>query len=101
MTPVGQDRMTAELALEAVAWGTRLDLTCRYATDAEYAQRASGTYAMVIRTRDGRSEQVATWQEVPGKTMRLAAATATRRSEIASVEIRAADGARVLTTSPR
>ena len=32
-------------------------------------------YALVVHTRDGHSEQVATWKSLPGRTMRLAAAT--------------------------
>ena len=49
-----------------------------------------------MHTRDGRSEQVATWKSLPGKTMRLAAATATSRADIASVEMRTASGDPVL-----
>jgi anti-sigma factor RsiW len=96
MVPVGTDEMTASLALTSVAWGTRLDLTCDYEADG-YEEAGGATYALVVRTRDGRVEQVATWRGLPGRTMQLDAATATRREDIASVEVRTADGDRVLT----
>ena len=51
---------------------------------------------LFVRTRDGHSEQVGTWRSLEGRTMRLAAATAARREDIASVEVRTADGRTVL-----
>lgn len=97
MTAIQQDEMTARLAVEAVPWGTRLNLTCRYAAAGDdYGAQASATYAMFVRTRDGRAEQVATWRALPGETMRLTAATATRRDDIASVEVRTTGGTPVL-----
>lgn len=99
MTPVRQDEMAAHLAVEAVPWGTRLNLTCSYAASGEYEKRAPVTYAMFVRTRDGNTEQVATWRALPGKTMQLAAATSARRGDIASVEVRTPDGTPVLRTT--
>ena len=93
MVPQGYAPMQARVALAGVAWGTRLDLTCSYAT-ATTGQPA--TYVLVVRTRDGRSEQVATWRAVPGRTMRLSAATSARRADISSVEVRTASGRAVL-----
>jgi hypothetical protein len=88
--------MQASLAFEGVPWGTRLDLTCRYAAaTGGYGPRAT-TYSLVVHTHDGRSEQVATWQSLPGRTMHLTAATSAARGDIASVEVRAADGSPVL-----
>ena len=94
MTAVRQQQMSASLAFETVAWGTRLDLTCSYVAG-EYGRPAS-TYALFVNTRDGRTEQVATWGSLPGKTMRLVAATAAHRKDIKSVEIRTSDGRPVL-----
>lgn len=94
MTPVRQQQVSASLAFETVAWGTRLDLTCSYVAG-EYGRPAL-TYALFVHTRDGRTEQVATWGSLPGKTMRLVAATAAHRKDIKSVEIRTSDGRPVL-----
>jgi hypothetical protein len=89
LRPVGDAQMTAKIAMTSVPWGTRLDLTCTYeATQWESTRR----YELVVRTRGGHVEQVATWQPLPGKTMSLEAATAIDEQQIRSVEIRAAGG---------
>ncbi len=97
MIAVGPTPVRADVLLSAVAWGTRLDLRCSYAADAgDYEASSGGEYALVVHTRDGRDEQVATWRGLPGRTMRLSAATATSRSDIETVELRTADGVVVL-----
>ncbi len=97
MVPVGPGPVSAEVVLAPVPWGTRLELTCSYLGEQEeYAARPDATYALVVRTRDGRTEQVATWHGLPGRTMHVSAATATRRGDIASVEMRTSDGLVVL-----
>ncbi|MGH1562839.1 anti-sigma factor family protein [Mumia sp. DW29H23] len=98
----GETAMTANLAMSTVPWGTKLELACSYPEvggphAGEYGGGAA-TYALVVRTRDGQEEQVATWRGLPGKTMHLTAATATPRADIASVEVRGADGTPVLRT---
>ena len=97
MLPVGDAPVQATIALDPVAWGTRLDLTCTYAPRADqYELPAVATYVLVVRTRDGRTEQVGTWRSIGGRTMRLTAATSARRSDIASVEVRTTSGRPVL-----
>ncbi len=96
MTPVAAAPVHATVAFEAVPWGTRLSLSCSYDDPGRYGSPSAPSYALVVRTRDGRTEQVATWHAVPGRTMRLTAATAADRAEIASVELRTADGHPVL-----
>lgn len=101
MSPVGQDVVTAAVALVPVAWGTRLDLSCTWADapvhrgGAGYAAEGSA-YALVVRTTSGRTEQVATWRALPGATMRLTGATATAASDIGAVEVRTSTGRVVL-----
>ena len=103
MTPLGQDVVTATVAAVSVVWGTRLDLTCTWAdpaTDTGHAYHEQGaSYALVVRTRDGRTEQVATWRGLPGTTMHLTGSTSTPRAEITDVEVRSASGAVVLRTA--
>ena len=94
MQPVGYSGMQADVAFTAVPWGTRLDLTCSYAQ--HHGVTAATTYTLVVHTRDGRTEQVATWHALPGRTMRLAAATSATAKDIASVEVRTAQGQPVL-----
>jgi len=93
MSPVGDVPVRASVSLDSVTWGTRLGLTCTY--DSAWVDRPlpdEPTYALFVRTRDGRSEQVGTWRSSDGKTMRLAAGTAASREDIASVEVRTAHG---------
>ncbi|MCW2762180.1 MAG: putative rane protein [Marmoricola sp.] len=96
MLQVGRVPVSANLALTGVLWGTKLDLTCTYSGGGEYGTPPPQTYAMFVHTRDGHVEQVATWRALPGKTMRLAAATAANRTDITSVEVRTASGKAVL-----
>lgn len=98
MVPLEAGPVRASLALASVQWGTRIDLTCTYssAADDPYHRSWPAAYALVIRTRDGRVEQVATWRGLPGRTMEVTAATASGLAEIVSAEVRTADGEAVL-----
>jgi Putative zinc-finger len=99
MAEVGPTPVEASLLVASVAWGTRLDLTCSYADAAEedeYEASPAAQYALVVRTRDGQSQEVATWHGLPGRTMHLTGATATRRPDMEAVEVRTADGIVVL-----
>jgi hypothetical protein len=96
MFPVGHVAVRANVAFTSVLWGTRLDLTCSYSGGGEYGTPPAQNYAMFVRTGEGQLEQVATWRGLPGRTMRLAAATATSRQDIRSVEVRTTGGKTVL-----
>ncbi len=100
MDPVGDVPLQANLLLETVTWGTRLDLICTYdTTSVRYALPPAVNYTLVVRTRDGRTERVGSWRSVNGRTIRLTAGTAANRQEIASVEVRTPDGRVVLTAA--
>jgi hypothetical protein len=96
MLPIGHEPVSGSLALTSVLWGTKLDLTCKYKGGGEYGTPPNRTYGMFVRTRDGRVQEVATWRGLPGRTMRLAAATAASRQDITWVEVRTASGNPVL-----
>jgi len=97
MTPVGDVPVHARLALEPVTWGTKLELACTYAPDAGWSTGPRApTYSLLVHTRDGRTETVGTWRSVEGRTMHLDAATAAKRADIASVEVRTASGRPIL-----
>jgi hypothetical protein len=95
MTQVGQahDPMTASVALTSVAWGTKLDLTCSYPRGT--VDYEGGTYVLVVHTADGKSEHVATWNGLPGKSMHVSGATAAWTDNITSVEVTKLDGSPV------
>lgn len=96
MLPIGHESVRGNLAFTSVLWGTKLDLTCTYGGGGEYGTPPVRTYAMFVRTSNGRVQQVASWRGLPGRTMRLAAATAASRQDITSVEVRTAGGHTVL-----
>jgi hypothetical protein len=94
--PLGQEPISGWLSLTPVGWGTRLDLTCSYAEEGDaYHDHAPPTYTMFVIHSDGTTEQVASWNALPGKTMHLEAATSAKSGDIADVEVRA-DGTPVL-----
>jgi hypothetical protein len=82
--------MVASVALTPVAWGTKLDLTCSY--PAGQLQYEGGAYALVVRTKDGHSERVATWNGVPGGSMKVSGGTAAWKQDIRSVEVTRLNG---------
>jgi hypothetical protein len=97
MSAVGEVPVEATLGLEPVTWGTRLLLTCTYEPESvEYELPPSVDYTLMVRTRDGRTEQVGSWRSVGGMTMRLTAGTSADPDEIASVEVRTRSGRVVL-----
>lgn len=97
MDAVGATPVRADVRVAGVSWGTKLDMTCTYEQVEEgYEASPDAVYALVVRTTDGRTEQVATWKGLPGRTMRVSGATATNRQDIDTVELRTAGGILVL-----
>ena len=94
MTQVTRTPLAARLTMDNVAWGTKLTLTCTY--DAPVYGGEVPSYALLIHTKDGRTEHVATWRAVPDRTTVLTAATEARPGDIASVEVRTISGQPVL-----
>lgn len=92
MHRVGQGAVDASLAMEEVPWGTRLQLTCTYPDAGDYDAREPVSYALVVRTIDGRTQQVATWRGVQGRTISVTAATEAGLAQIVSVEVRTSSG---------
>jgi hypothetical protein len=82
--------MVASVALTQVPWGTRLDLTCSYTREA--GLYGGDAYALVVHTRDGRSQRVATWNGLPGRSMQVSGATSASKRDISSVEVTTLDG---------
>jgi hypothetical protein len=82
--------MVAIAATTPVAWGTQLQLTCSYPRGT--VDYEGGAYALLVHTADGKTERVATWNGLPGKSMQVSAATSAWKSEIRSVEVTKLDG---------
>ncbi len=77
MTQVDQSDVSASIAMEQVAWGTKLELTCSYVDSGDRYSIGETTpsYTLAVQTRDGEWQQVATWKAVPGRTITVSAAT--------------------------
>jgi hypothetical protein len=98
LTAVVPSPVTASARLVDMAWGTRIDLTCAYRTQAAYP--ASGIpYAMVVIDRNGAAEQVATWKALPNRELTVMGASSRARRDIAAVEIRTLGGRTILRLS--
>jgi hypothetical protein len=96
MTPVGTSGTTGWLTLTSVAWGTRLELTCSYPMPEGYHGGGPPTYEMVVHTREGATERVATWRGVADRPITITGATALEAADIVSVEVQISGGPRVL-----
>jgi len=100
MTQVAQQRLTATVGVEAKAWGSAVHLTCTYAGGGP-ASYAAPSYALIVRTRDGATQQIATWRAVPGRTLQVDAATDVDPADIAGLDVVASGtDRRVLTSGP-
>ena len=89
--------VSATATLTSVAWGTRIELDCRYGdAGASDAPDDGWPYALYVVDRDGNRSEVSSWRANPGKTARLAAATAVGLDEIASLEVRSLGSGDVL-----
>jgi Putative zinc-finger len=97
MKQIANDPMTGSVALTSVAWGTRLDLTCSYPRSR--VAYVGGAYAMVVHTKDGRRERVATWNGLPGGVMHVSGATDARSTDISRVDVVRLHGSPVLELS--
>ena len=84
MEQVRQDQLTATVSLQQVAWGTKMHLACRYA--GTWVQPGA-SYALRVHTKDGRTQQIATWKALPDKTTQLDAATSVDPVDIDSVDV--------------
>lgn len=90
MTRLTSDPMVASVSVQPVGWGTKLVLSCSYPRGT--AAYEGGAYALVVHTRDGKAERVATWNGLPGRSMTVDAATSAWKQDITSVEVTRLDG---------
>jgi hypothetical protein len=89
LVAVVPSRVTASVAMVPMTWGTRLDLRCEYYASGGGAARE---YTLVVHDRNGRSQQVAAWQALPGQELAVPAASSWHPRDIANVEVQAPDG---------
>lgn len=89
--------LEASVQLDSVAWGTRIDLECRYTTRGGSDAPADGwPYSLDVVGADGVTTTVSTWRALPGSTARLSAGTALDAEQISAIEIRSIGSGRLL-----
>lgn len=91
MEPLADIPVKAEVGITQVDWGTRIDVTCSY-DEPEYGPARDWPYALVVRTKEGDTERVASWVAKPGRTFQVSGATASPADDIDTVEIQSLDG---------
>lgn len=105
MTVLAPTGMRASLSLQHVTWGTRLELRCTYPastapTGVTWSAGRGGeqpkyqlpTYQLVLRSTIDKTQRVATWRAVPGKTITLTGVTSWSPADIADVQVQTASG---------
>ena len=88
----GDGLVTGWVTLTPVAWGTRIDLACSYADGG----RPDWTYAMVVRTEDGHTEQVGSWKVGYGEDAAVTLPTSATPDEIKEIDVLTGNGDVVL-----
>lgn len=84
--------LTATVDLTRTDWGTRIDMVCFYAGH-DGPARAYGLYVV---DASGAEHEVASWHAAPGQEARTTGTTELEVDQLASLQVRAADGRTVL-----
>lgn len=91
--------LRASARLVPQAWGTRIEMDCRYADQPAgdgYGAAGPADYAMYVTDAGGNATQIATWTAGPGQNAEPAGTTSLAPDQIASVDVRAVTTGAVL-----
>ncbi|TDO34728.1 putative zinc finger protein [Kribbella sp. VKM Ac-2527] len=88
-------KLTADARLVEERWGTTIEISCRYDELATPSERARG-YDLYVTDESGKAALIASWTASPGTTVKPAATTKLRRSEIKALDIRSSETGRIL-----
>lgn len=83
MQQVGDTTIAGEAGVQAVRWGARIEVRCRYAADEDTDE----SYALRVFDRAGGYETVGSWKPVPGRTTTMDASTAIAGDDIGKLEV--------------
>jgi hypothetical protein len=100
MTPVAPTELTATVTVTGRGWGTQIEMNCTYPSEvgssAPDGDEPPGKLAMVVVSRDGNHDRLATWMAVKGVRATPDGSTSTPIDQIATVQIVSADTGNVL-----
>lgn len=88
--------VTASAQLVSKAWGTEIDLRCKY----DYEIDESHPYWLRVIDKKGGAHDAGSWSLIPGKTISFTGGTAVPRDQIAQVQITRPDGKAILKLTP-
>ncbi|MEV0202700.1 zf-HC2 domain-containing protein [Nonomuraea sp. NPDC050691] len=80
--------VTAEVRVIQEPWGTRVELTCRYAVPADPGPAKTFEYAMYVTDLLGSSTKLATWMASPDTTTMPVGTTGLTMKQIRSIDVR-------------
>jgi hypothetical protein len=86
--------LSASVRLTPTSWGTRIDMTCTYASG---YQRAKAPYRLYVIDHAGHAWLVSSWRAGPGDVARTTGSSDLNRAQIASVQVRSSSGTVLLT----
>lgn len=96
MTPVVPSPLAASVSLSSREWGTHVEMTCTYHAEPGEDGESGDRLAMFAVSRDGTRVQLATWTAREGTTATPSGSTSLPMSDIAAVQVVAADSGDVL-----
>jgi hypothetical protein len=99
LSQVQPNPLTADVRLVSEPWGTRIETNCTYAEWEGSTEKGPWKYTMVVTDRAGASTQVSSWTASAGTTVSPTATTSVPVADIASIDIRAANGQVLLRTT--
>ena len=98
MTPIGAVPISATVRLVPKAWGTEIDVLCRYTVNDD---EPPIPYSLVVFDRHGNTQSIGTWSLTPGHDADFSSPTYLRQSQIAKLEIQIAGARPVLRLTPQ
>ena len=99
LSQVEPNPLSADVRLISEPWGTRIEANCTYAEWEGAAGTGPWKYTMVVTDRTGVATPVSSWTASSGTTVSPTATTSVPVADIASIDIRAANGEVLLRTT--
>jgi anti-sigma-K factor RskA len=94
MQPVAASSMHATADVQAVSWGTRIELKCSY--DASTLYPPDSAYSLVAVDRAGHQHDLGSWRLVRGGVTTFNTGTSLHRDEISRIVVQTTSGRDVL-----
>jgi hypothetical protein len=89
MTALVSTPIHASADVKQLKWGTSIHLLCTYDEEPSYP---AGAYTLTVQSREGVSNDLGTWNVLPGKTMSFVAGTSLALSDIKTITIATTSG---------